>query len=334
MQRMRFIQVGVGGFGRLWTEVLTATADAELVGLVDVDSDALENAARRAELSEDACYQELPRALDEVEADAVVNVTPPAVHHGVATETFKRGLHMLTEKPLADDMDHARDMVRAADEAEVALMVSQNYRFRSWARTVRALLGEGKAGNPDNIAVRFASAPRFEESFRRSMEHPLVVDMSIHHFDLMRAVTGLEPERVYAETWQPSWSWFQHHPCCMAIFDFEGGMRACYDASWVTRGRQTSSNGYWRIECTESCVELLGDQVHVLQGPGPSRDAEVEMHDMPCENQAYSLLEFQTAIREDREPEASGRDNLRSLAMVYAVLESSRTGQPVNMDDV
>ncbi len=329
---MRFIQVGVGGFGRLWTDLLASSEDAELVGLVDVDSDALESAGRRAGLSEEAFYEELPRALDETDAEAMVNVTPPAVHHGVAKAAFERGLHVLTEKPLADDMEHARDMVEAADKAGVCLMVSQNYRFRSWTRTVRALLGEDGAGKPDNIAVRFASAPRFEESFRRSMEHPLVVDMSIHHFDLMRAITGLEPKSVYAETWQPSWSWFQHHPCCMALFEFEEGLKACYDASWVTRGRQTSSNGYWRIECTESCIELLGDKVHVLQGPGPSRDAEVEMHDMPCENQAYSLMEFQAAIRKGREPEASGRDNLRSLAMVYAVLESSRSGEPVDID--
>jgi predicted dehydrogenase len=225
-------------------------------------------------------------------------------------------------------------MVRAAEDAGLTLMVSQNYRFRRWVRTVRALLDEDEAGNPDNIAVRFASAPRFQESFRHSMEHPLVVDMSIHHFDLLRALTGLEPQSVYAVTWQPSWSWFQHHPCCMAVFQFEGGMKACYDASWVTRGRQTSSNGYWRIECPESCIELLNDRVHVLQGPGPSRDAEVEMHDLPCEDQAYSLREFQRAVLTDREPEASGRDNLNSLAMVYATLESSRTGEAVDIDEV
>ena len=331
---MRFIQVGVGGFGRLWTDLLAGSEDAELVAAVDVDPEALQGAARRAELPEEACYDELPRALDEVEADAVVNVTPPAVHRGVALEAFERGLHVLTEKPLADGMEEGREMVSAAEDAGVTLMVSQNFRFRSWARTVRALLGRDEAGEPDNIAVRFASAPRFQESFRRSMEHPLVGDMSIHHFDLMRALTGLEPRSVYAETWQPSWSWFRHDPCCMAVFRFEGGLRVCYDASWVTRGRQTSSNGYWRIECPESCIELLNDSVHVLQGRGPARDAEVEMQNLPCEDQAYSLMEFRGAVREEREPETSGRDNLGSLAMVHAVLESSRTGEAVDVDEV
>jgi len=329
---MRFIQVGVGGFGKGWLGRVRSDERASLAAIVDVDRAALESARQETGLSEGACFEDFRRAFSEVQADAVLNVTPPAVHHKVALAAFERGLHVLTEKPLADTMAHARQMVTAAEEAGLTLMVSQNYRFRRWVRTIRYLLREDGYGPADNVSVRFARAPRFEGSWRLAMEHPLVVDMSIHHFDLMRALTGREPLSVYAVTWRPSWSWFKNDPCCMAVFTFQGGLTVSYDASWVARGRQTGWDGYWRVECADATVELLAETVHVILADQPNKDAEIELHEMPCENQDYALFEFQNAVAEGREPEAGGRDNLNSLAMVFATLKSASTGRPAKID--
>jgi len=56
--------------------------------------------------------------------------------------------------------------------------------------------------------------------------------------------------------------------------------------------------------------------------------------DMPLTNQDYSLHEFVSAVREGREPETSGRDNIRSLAVVFASVLSARTGRRVNVEEV
>jgi predicted dehydrogenase len=196
------------------------------------------------------------------------------------------------------------------------------------------LIGSGRFGRPDNVVVRFAKAPRFEGSFRLKMEHPLVTDMSIHHFDLMRAVLEREPVSVYAVTWRPEWSWFEHDPCAVAVFQFEDGLKVLYEGSWVARGRQTSWDGQWSVELAEALIELRDDSVHVVLADYPDQDSQVELHEMPCEGQAFSLFEFQRAVAEGREPETNGRDNLNSLAMVFAVLESARAGRPVQISEV
>jgi len=327
---MKFIQVGVGGFGEKWIGVLKTDDRAEVVALVDVDEEALAGARRRAGVSGKACYTDLRVALADVDADAVVNVTPPALHHEVALAAFERGLHVLTEKPLADNMDHAEQMVEAADKAGRTLMVSQNYRFNPWAKTCRRLLDPGQFGPPDSIYLRFAKAPQFK-GFRTTMEHPLVIDMSIHHFDLMRAITGLEPVLVYATTWNPPWSWFQNDACCMAVFQFEQDVKVCYDATWVARSRQTTWDGYWNISCEKGAVELIQDKVYLFEAEYPDQEVEIEMHRMPCTGQAYALHEFQNALEQGREPESSGRENLRSLAMVFATVESATTGKTVEI---
>ncbi len=331
---MRFIQVGVGGFGATWPERVQRDRAASLAGLVDVNGKALRRARERTGLAPSRCFTDFRKAFAAVEADAVLNVTPPAVHHEVALAAFERGLHVLTEKPIADTMEHGRQMAEAAERAGVTLMVSQNYRFRPWARTMRRLLQSGQFGPPDNAGVRFAKALRFDGSFRFTMEHPLVRDMSIHHFDLMRCLTGREPLVVYARSWRPQWSWFEHDPCVAAIFDFEGGLTVVYEGTWVTIGRETTWDGYWRVECPEAVIELRGDCVHVMPVGHPDEDGEVELQAQDSTGQGAVLAEFQQAIAEGRQPEAGARDNLNSLAMSFAVMESSRTDGPVRIKDI
>ncbi len=331
---MKLIHVGVGGFGRTWLNVVAGRAGVEHAALVDVDERALETARAQLGLPASRCFADYRAAFAAVDADAVLCVTPPDMHRQVAEAAFAAGLHVLTEKPLADTMAGAVRMVEAAEAADRRLMVSQNYRFHPWVRTIRSLLESGEFSAPDNVFVRFAKAPRFRGSFRLKMEHPLVRDMSIHHFDLLRALTGREPVSVFARTWRPGWSWFEHDPCAVAVFEFDGGLQALYHGSWVARSAETTWNGYWCIECCRAAIELRGETVHLTPADHPEEDTEVELHRMPCEGQAYSLLEFGRAIAEGRAPETSGRDNLRSLAMVFAVTQSAARGEPVHIEQI
>jgi predicted dehydrogenase len=325
---MRFIQVGVGGFGRTWLPRIQRDHTASLAAIVDVDRAALAAAREATGLSRSRCLTDFRKAFETVEADAVLNVTPPPLHHEVAQAAFESGLHVLTEKPVAETMAHGRQMVEAARDAGRTLMVSQNYRFRPWARTMRRIIAAGQFGPPDSMAVEF------EGSFRLKMDHPLVRDMSIHHFDLMRAVTGREPVTVFARTWQPSWSWFEGDPCAAALFEFEGGLEGVYEGSWVSRGRETSWDGYWCLECPQAVLELRRGQVHVTPAGHPDTDSEVQLDRSPASGQTAVLTEFQQAVAEGREPESSGRDNLTSLAMTFAVMESSREQRPVRIADL
>ena len=331
---MRFIQVGVGGFGRTWLPVLQRDRQASLVAIVDASDAALATAREETGLSGSRCFGDFREAFEAVEADAVLNVTPPQFHEPVALAAFEAGLHVLSEKPIADTMASGRLMVEAAQKAGLTLVVSQNYRYRPWARTLRRLVRSGEFGPPDSLSVRFAKAVKFEGSFRLKMDHPLVRDMSIHHFDLMRAVTGRDPVSAYARTWQPSWSWFEGDPCAAVLFEFEGGLEAVYEGSWVTRGRETTWDGYWCIECPGAVLELRGERVHVTPAEHPDTDSEVELDRVPGKGQRSVLAEFQQAVAEGREAETSGRDNLISMAMCFAVMESSRTGRAVSIESI
>jgi predicted dehydrogenase len=331
---MRFIQIGVGGFGQTWLGRIQRDHSASLAALVDVNAEALEAARRETRLPGSHCHEDYAAALDEVKADAVLIVTPPEFHHEIALAALGRGLHVLTEKPMADTMEHARLMVKAAEEAGRTLMVSQNYRFRPWARTLADLMRSGKFGAPDSISVKFAKCLRADGAPDKKLRHALVRDMSVHHFDLMRSLTGREPVWVFGKTWQPQWSWFEQDACAAAIMEFEGGLKVMYEGDWVTRGRETTWDGYWCVECQQAVIELRGERLHVTPMGHADQDMELALHAEAGTGQTAVLQEFQRAVAEGREPETDGRDNLKSLAMCFALMESSRTGQRVEAGEV
>ncbi len=79
---------------------------------------------------------------------------------------------------------------------------------------------------------------------------------------------------------------------------------------------------------------MQAGHVHVVPAEHPDQDMEVQLADVPCAGQAGALREFQEAVAQGREPETSGRDNLSSLAMVFAVMQSAELGEPVRLEEL
>src|SRR5215831_8465357 len=108
MAKLRLIQCGVGGFGRAWvTHHSTKSPDFDLVGIVDTSERALHEAGQAIGVPRDQRFKSLEEALERIDADAILTVTPPQVHAEHAHLAFSRGLHVMTEKPIADSLENA-----------------------------------------------------------------------------------------------------------------------------------------------------------------------------------------------------------------------------------
>src|SRR3954470_22997753 len=130
MDKIRLIQAGMGGMGRAWWKgPVKDSPDFQLAAIVDVLDAPLNEAGDELGIPSDHRFKSLEAGLDAVEADAVLTVTPPAVHVEHAKLAFSRGLHLLTEKPIAHDLANAKLMVELARRAQRQLLVAQNYRY-------------------------------------------------------------------------------------------------------------------------------------------------------------------------------------------------------------
>jgi predicted dehydrogenase len=263
-------------------------------------------------------------------------VTPPAVHREIAEKAFAAGLHVLGEKPLSDDFAVAKQIVEAGEKAGRKHMVTQNYRFSAFPRTTRRLLAEGLIGKPGQCDIRFympwADLPG---SHYVTQPYMLLNDMMVHHFDMMRYVLGVEPARVHAITWNQPWGWHQGDASQSVVFQYPDGLMATHVACGCSLGSRTAWNGDWHIEGPQGSIdwtttELRHSRLHRTE---EKVEAAIPPDAVPSPDQAM-LTEFIAAIREDREPECSGRDNLRSLTMVFAAIKSAKEGRWVDLREI
>ncbi len=334
MSKLKLIQCGVGGHGGGWVRDSTSQSpDFDLVAMVDPNDKALGDAGDAVGVASDRRFHSLQDALDDIPADAVLTVTPPAVHVEHAKLAFARGLHLMTEKPLADTLDNARLMLALARDAGRQLVVSQNYRYTPPMVRLQSLLKERPVGALGHGHLDFHIPADFTGSFRETMRHVLLVDMAIHHLDLIRALTGRNIVRVFARTFKPAWSWYQHNPGLKMMLELEGGIPFSYSGDWSARGRNTTWNGTWRIQCDRGSIHLENDQISIARSSrGFKDDTVIEPIDIPPVErsaQLHLLHLFAAAIRTGTPAETSGEDNLQSFAATMAAVASAETRQEV-----
>ncbi len=339
MAKLRLIQAGVGGMGQAWWKgAITGHPDVDVAAIVDINPEPLNEAGDALGVPVDRRFNDLAQAIRAVQADAVLTVTPPAVHIKHAELAFANGLHLLTEKPIGGTLTEAVRMVQMADRADRLLMVAQNYRYSRAAQTLARLVREKPLGEIGHGQIDFYIPGDFRGSFREKMQYPLLVDMAIHHLDLIRAITGRNIIGMTADTFRPKWSWYEHHPGLKMLMRLEGDMPFSYSGDWSARGHCTTWNGAWRLQCAQGCIEYTHEGKIILTRnefwhEGQQAE-EVPLDEVPAEGQRALLDRFVEAVRTNTPPETNGRDNLWSFAAVSAGVLSAEEGRSVNVREL
>jgi predicted dehydrogenase len=338
---LRIIQVGMGGWGRDWARtVLQPNDEVALLACVDADPASLALARRQLELPPQGYFESLAAALAATDAEAVLITASLPGHVPLAVEALRAGRHVLLEKPFAPTVAEAREVVELAAQVDCVLMISQNYRFFPAVRAVRDLVRSGSLGEAGAVSVdfrRYSNAAAREGHSHYTMHQPLLADMAIHHFDLMRAVLGQEPVDVTCHAWNPAWSNFEDPAAAFATIGFDRGTVVSYRGSWVSSGPQTAWAGEWRMECAGGEIAWTSrdnrgasvDRVTVRPLGKRARRLELPTH-LPIDR-AGSLRAFARAVATGEEAETSGRDNLGSIALMYAAIEAASRGVPVRV---
>ena len=324
---MRVIQIGVGSFGRTWREGLSRLPDLQVVGLVDADREVLEEARNHFGLAQEQCFPNpYLEWYDQLDADFIIDSTPHALHYQNAIRAFRAGMDVIVVKPMSDAYGNARTMVREAEQRGRKLVVAQQIRFFPPCLKLRELVAGGLIGE-----VCYASVDAF---FKRtgpvrekwSQPYPLLVEAAIHHFDLIRWILGQDAEAVLADSWNMPWNddvWGQKSACCI--------FRTTHGARVVFRGLSTDQPGeaypgIWVVEGTKGILRMQRGQIS-LNGEAiwPELGQDKPRLNLAALN-AEVLRRAVAYFRGDGEISISGRDNLKSLAMVFGAIESSERG--------
>ena len=330
----RILQVGLGNRGRMWGQVIGREAGITVSGVVDVNPATV--AAFAAEHPAVPAFTELEAALAATQSDAVLLVTPPDGHLAQARQIFAVGLPLLAEKPLTLDLAEAVTLVDLARQAQLPLAVGLNFRYLPVSRRIRELVAGGTLGEPGFGQFTYQrnrdGRLPWLNKYPLTMRHPMMLEQSIHHLDLIRFCYGSEVESVMCHTWNPPWSMYAHDSNVSCLLRMQNGMEVNYLGTWT--GGWNELRFEWRTDCTEGVIvqrELFADlaMAHMTDKtltPVPLAYCE------PFYDDSAALLRSFVAHVRDRAPvECSGADHLITLALCFAAIESSASGQAVNM---
>lgn len=332
----RILQVGLGNRGTMWDQIIRGRSDTVHSGVVDISPERI--SAYQNQDPSVPTFTALDQALAACESDAVLLVTPPGGHLEQAKLVFEAGLPLLAEKPLTLDLNEAVQIVDLAHSTNIPLAVGLNFRYLPVSQKIRELVTANVFGSPgfgqfSYLRNRDGRAPQLNK-YPLTMEHPMMLEQSIHHLDLIRFCYGREVAQVSCRTWNPGWSMYRHDSNVHCLLTLEDGMEVNYLGTWT--GGWNELQFEWRTDCAEGVIvqrQLFAD----LAVAGKDEPALTPIGLPPCEaffDDTDALLGmFIAHVRNGAPLECSGSDHLFTLALCFAAIESSQRGVAVQMRD-
>jgi predicted dehydrogenase/predicted AlkP superfamily phosphohydrolase/phosphomutase len=336
---IKIVHIGVGGRGRHWLDFVAQHPDFTAVACVDIDEKALES-ARRAPGQEHGTFRKsLQDALSRTQADAVLITSPSFLHSKHALEALDAGLAVMVEKPFGCNLAEAQTVVDRGRAVGRPVMVAENFRFFQAERTLRHMLDKGAVGR---IAAAVCVDRRDQPSHTqgpwvKSMAHPFLREIAVHHFDSFRYLFNRQPVAIFAASYNPPGSDYDEHAAVNAVIEFDGGLPIQYSGTLVA-----NRFGY-NLWVQGDRGDIWTNRRWVWWRPKgqrffrPARLVSVPKGDeqrYPKAGTVSLLNQFRDAVIEGKTPETNGEDNLWTLAMVEAGIVSVREARKVSISEV
>jgi len=287
--------------------------------------------------------------LENKDIDAIIVATPNRYHARLTIAALKAGKHVLCEKPMATSLADARAMIDTASKMGKKLMIGHNQRLMPPHAKAKALIEQGAIGKVLSFRTSFGhggpetwsqdNGPhtwffKKEEAFVGSMG-----DLGVHKTDLIRWLLNTEVVEVGA--FVDTLAKRNEKDKLITVDDNAVCILRMADGSM---GQLTAS---WTYGAAEDNITIVyGSKGQVVLGANPDFPVEVmlsngEMAQYKVGAVATNDVQvpsgipdlFIDCVLDDVEPEISGEEGFKALAIVIACLESSQTKQIVKVQD-
>lgn len=335
----KILLLGLGFWGKYWMNIISKTDRCELVGIAGSENE-LSEVVQQFGFSSEIGFTDYKEAIEKTKADIAIIVLPAVMHFDAAKLALENGMNIIMEKPLAMDIEQAAELLEIKKlYPNQKFMASQNYRWRPHNQAIKNAIEDGMIGDLESVLVEFRKQEDLQ-GYRAGLDQPLLRDVSIHHFDLIRFFTGKNCEEIYAKSYRPTWSAFDGRPSTEALLTMEDGVNVTYNGSWATRGKETSWDGNFTITGSKGCLTLDADDNvsfyefkkndTVVMIAGSEKGVQLQKPEMEFTEMEFGFNMFMDCIEKDTTPETSLEDNFKSFAMVSAGLQSVEEKKAVN----
>jgi predicted dehydrogenase len=345
-QAVRLVVVGAGLIGQRHIQRVLASEDAELVAIVDPS----ENARDIAGQAKATWYADLNAMLTAEQPDGIVIATPNQMHveHGLAC--IAAGVPALIEKPIAHDLEGAIRLVDASENAGVPLLVGHHRRHNPLVQRAREAITSGSLGRVISVHGAcwfYKSDEYFETQWRREVGAGPVFLNLIHDIDLLRYLCG---EVISVQAMQSNARRdYVVEDTAVVLLRFDGEALGSINLSdtivapWSWELTSGENPAYTHTQ--EACY-WIGGTLGSLALPQlelwrhetrPDWWSPIHSTHLSAETGdplALQIANFCDVIRGRAPPVVSGREGLRTLAVIAAIKEAATTGSTVEVSEI
>lgn len=307
---MRVGVIGGGAMGQHHTRIYSEMENVELVGICDVDKNRAQDLAKVHNTKPYFDHKEL---LGQ-ELDAVSVVVPTTLHSRVALDVIESGTHLLVEKPIANTIENADTIIKAAHDAKVKLMVGHVERFNPAVLKLKEIIDSGKLGKIVSVSSR-----RVGPFNPRIRDVGIIMDLGVHDIDVISYLYGRKINEVYTIAGNNIHTFEDHASILLRCDTNRSGM---VETNWLTPNKirnltAIGLKGVAYLDYIKQTVELQ-DQEWTMSAKVESKE--------PLKNE---LEHFINAVGSGGKIISNGETSRHALQVAIAAIESYKQGKVV-----
>jgi predicted dehydrogenase len=337
------IHIGILGGGNISGTHARAAREIEGVEIAAVYGQNREKVEELARSSGGVVYDDLQSFLDHRPMEIVAIGSPSGLHAEQGIAAARRGLHVLVEKPIDVTTERTDALIEACEQAHVKLGVFFQDRVKPHLAQLKQFIEAGKLGKPILVTahVKWYRTPEYYSGSRwrglRSLDGGgALMNQGVHTVDLLLWLMG-PVERVYAKA-ITAFHQIETEDTVVATLEFASGAVETLEAAtsaypgYSRRVEITGSEGTIVVEHDRVIAAALRSPTDTFRSGGEQDVNASATSPVVSDVRGHRMVieDFLQAIRTDGVPRCDGREGRKSVELVQAIYESSRTGKPVS----
>lgn len=319
---MKVAVIGVGSMGKNHARVFSEIAN--LVAVSDVNEDQGKAISKKFNCKYFKDYKDM---VDSVELDAVSIAVPTTYHKDVALYCIEKGLHILLEKPIASNQEESMQIINAANQKNVKLLIGHIERFNPAVTALKKIMDQGELGE-----VLAFSGKRVGFFPTQIKDTNIIIDVAVHDVDIFNYLAGHGPKQGISQNGVA----VKEHNCvdyATLLLDY-GTIKASLEVNWITpikirRLEVIGTKGYAVLDYIKQELMLYKDVKELSEKKEIYNSYEwaktikencVEINVINQEPLKLELQHFIDIINQDKQPLVSGEEGLAALKIVINAL--------------
>ncbi len=341
MEPLRIGIAGAGAIAQRNAREAASSGSAKIAGVFDVNHKVAREMADALKAPFFATYEEMLASKD---VEAVLISTPHHLHRPMTVQAADAGKHVMVEKPMANNLAEAEEMIRACRRNNVKLTVNYSFRFLPKIRAAKELIDAGALGTITGIQIishsfkdpgywtgARSNSPDDWRASRAKCGGGYLIMNVCHILDYIQFLTGLKTSRIYSE-YATLGSPAEVEDIISVSYRLENGAVGSVSASSIMRGTEQSEERIWGTNGS-MILNSSGISFYSTRPIGGRRPGQL-YHIKKFPELSWTAewtRNFAKSVRENLEPEVSFREGWENLAFIRSAYGSLDDGKPVEL---